>query len=157
VCFSIHWIQWKRHVCSLLTIETNASPNPKILQTALKFSWTLSTMKPLKFGFFNPCFSSTFTSEDCIKHCKLASLNYMSQNDNNHHTTICHVINMRSHYGPSLNYTFDVIKHDPCILEVPTMLHLPHQVNTTCRAICWHLKKIHLKWTLAHEHIFLDI
>lgn len=121
----------------------------------LQFSWTLSAMKLLKFGFFSPCFSSIFTSED-NKAFRISIFKLHVTNGNSHHMTICHVKNMTSHCSPFLN-TFDVIKHDPCILEVPIGLHSPHQINNICKAICWHFLKIHYRQTLAHEHILLDI
>jgi hypothetical protein len=51
-------------------------------------------------------------------------------NCNGEHFVVHQVINMTSHGGPFLN-TFDMIKHQPTILQITTRLHAPHQINPT--------------------------
>ena len=44
---------------------------------------------------------------------------------NGHDTLICSIIDMTSHCGPIGN-TFDMIEHDPGMLEISAGLHLPY-------------------------------
>jgi hypothetical protein len=63
-------------------------------------------------------------------------------NCNVEHFVIHYVVNMTSHGGPFLN-TFNMIKHQPTILQITTRLHAPHQINPICWPIEQHFKQKH--------------
>ncbi len=52
-------------------------------------------------------------------------------NCNGEHFAIHQVVNMISHGGPFLN-TFDIIKHQPTILQIATKLYVLHEINPIC-------------------------
>jgi hypothetical protein len=63
-----------------------------------------------------------FCPHDTLSFCgfKLHVANY-----NGEHFVVHQVINMTSHGSPFLNM-FDMIKHQPTILQITTRLHAPH-------------------------------
>ena len=48
---------------------------------------------------------------------------------NGHDVLVGPIVNMACHGGPTGD-TLDMVKHNPCILQVTTSLHLPNQVDT---------------------------
>jgi hypothetical protein len=97
-----------------------------------------------------------------VQFCPHNTLNFYgfklhAANYNGEHFIIHWVVKMTSHGDPFMNM-FDMIKHQPTILQITTRLHAPHQINTTWWPIEWHFKQKHI-WpnNLSHETTILDI
>ena len=75
-----------------------------------------------------------------------------------HEALVGFVVYVAGHGGP-LGDAFDMVRHDPSMLEIPARLHAPNQINPTTGANLEHLEDenfVHLV-TLAWELIPLDI
>jgi hypothetical protein len=70
--------------------------------------------------------------EFCPHDIMLHGFGLRVKNCNGEHFKIHWVLNMTHHGGPFLN-TLHVIKHQPCILKIITMLHLLDQINPACQ------------------------
>jgi hypothetical protein len=77
---------------------------------------------------------------------------------NSHDALVRPVVNVAGHGGP-LGDTFDMVRHDPSMLEITVRLHAFNQVDPTIRADLGHLENKNFVRivALAWELIPLDI
>lgn len=73
-----------------------------------------------------------------------------------HDTAVGRVVHVAAHGGPASD-TFDMVNHEPNILEVATLLHAFDKVNSASRADFRHFKKKHFVGlaSLTREFVFL--
>ena len=92
------------------------------------------------------------------KHLSILVLGLEVAASDGHDALVGSVIHVAGHGGP-LGHTFDMVRHDPSVLEIPAGLHTPNQVDPTTRADLGHLenKNFVRVVTLAWELIPLDV
>jgi hypothetical protein len=73
------------------------------------------------------------------KHLSIIFFELKVATSNSHDALVGLVVYVASH-GGSLGHTFDMVGHDPSMLEIPAKLHASNQVNPTPRANLRHLK-----------------
>lgn len=47
---------------------------------------------------------------------------------------LVHLVLYMTNHGGSLGHAFDIVRHDSNMLEIPTKLHVPNQINPTFSA-----------------------
>jgi hypothetical protein len=67
------------------------------------------------------------------KHLSIFVLKLEVTASNGHDVLVCPVVYVASHGGP-LGHSLDMVRHDPNMLEIPTRLHAPNQINPTIGA-----------------------
>jgi hypothetical protein len=75
---------------------------------------------------------------------------------NGHDLAICCIVHMTRHCGPFLD-TLDMVKHEPCILQISSWLHVLDEVHTTFRSIYQHLEDVHLILALTLKDVAIDV
>ena len=77
---------------------------------------------------------------------------------NGHDTLICSIVNMTSHGGP-IDNTFNMIKHDPCMLKISARLHPSNLAHSTTRAYLRHFEYEYLVKVIAltQKHIPIGV
>jgi len=72
--------------------------------------------------------------------CALVPLNNLHvTNYNGHDFAISQIINMASHYCP-IGDAFDMVRHDPKILQIAPRLHLSNEAHSSPNPIDEHLE-----------------
>lgn len=92
------------------------------------------------------------------KHLSILVLRLEVTTSDGHDALVGPVVNVASHGGP-LGDAFDMVRHDPCILEITARLHAFNQVDPTTRADLGHFenKNFICIVTLSRELIALDV
>jgi hypothetical protein len=52
---------------------------------------------------------------------------------------------------------FTVVKHEPFSFQIPSWLHMLHNIDAINRTMCGHLEQKTLKTTLPMENVILDV
>ena len=115
-------------------------------------------MKPLKWGLGIPWLAMTWLRLCQKKNLSILVLGLEVAASDGHDALVGTVVYVAGHGGP-LGDAFDMVGHDPSMLEIPTKLHSLNQVDPTTRADRGHLENENLVGlvTLARELITLDI
>jgi hypothetical protein len=60
-------------------------------------------------------------------------------------------------HGCLVLYTFAMVEHQPCSIQIPFCLHMPHSVNTINRTMNGHLEQETFRTTLPRENVIMDV
>jgi hypothetical protein len=75
---------------------------------------------------------------------------------NGHDLAIRCIVHVTHHSGPLLDM-LDMVKHEPCILEISSWLHALDEVHTTSRSVFQHLEDVHLVLALTWKDVAVDV
>jgi hypothetical protein len=121
-----------------------------------------SGLRIVRHEAFEVRLGNSMVSHDVIevmleKHLSILVLGLEVATSDGHDTLVGSVVYVAGH-GGALGDAFDMVGHDPSMLEIPARLHALNQVNPTIRADLKHLENenlVHLV-TMAWELIPLD-
>jgi hypothetical protein len=107
-------------------------------------------------GILNAVFSHEiveFSPHDSLDLCVLRlHITY----GNGHDLAIRCIVHVTHHSGPLLDM-LDMVKHEPCILEISSWLHVHDKVHTTSRSVYQHLEDVHLILDLTRKDVAVDV